>query len=567
MKDKDWFCSGFNRHGDLLALVLLFVSFRFFSLMLLRPGGFIADYSDFNTSFLPFAQWSRYALYPYRDFWMEYPPLFPWLVVFLYRVSLLLPPWDDPRLWFNTLMGLVTLASEAGNVVLLYLLGCLLWGREKGRLAGWFYLGLFAPFYTALGWFDTVPLFFILLTLWLWAKAARETGNRAALTYAGASGIALGIGFMLKLFPALALPLSIRILPRRRELFAIVAGFTITVLLIALPFFFQNPVFFITSFRSMVGRSSWETVWALLDNYYSFGTIAGDRFSTPQSFETHPARVPHIIPLLLWILIYLWLLFRRNERSEPRNIVSAAGLVFTSYLLLSSGYSPQYVVYAIPYVVLLIPDLKGIAYLLLLTWFNLMEATGYFIMLSHQRWLLVLTVSMRTLTFLALSVEYAVEITGNRLLNLRKSVFAGWLVVSSMALILSIPLLGKAYFQARLSHAPCREVPSAISRYKPPDDVAILFIDGKLHDQLYPYGLFRFPVYLLPAEALSSDSRDEERAKFLRRLGERHGTLWVIANRENPADKEALSRLSGFLGDGEILFEAGQCVVASYVLR
>lgn len=563
MKAKGWF----NRHKDLLALTFLFASFRFFSLMLLRPGGFIADYSDFNTSFLPFAQWSRYALYPYRDFWMEYPPLFPWLVVFLYRLSLLLPPWDDPRLWFNTLMGLITLASETGNLVIIYLLGCSLWGCEKGRLAGWFYLGLFAPFYTALGWFDTVPLFFILLTLWLWMEVVRKTGKRVTIAFAGASGIALGIGFMLKLLPALALPLSIRIMPKRKELFAIAAGFTITVLLIALPFFLQNPFLFITSFRSMIRRSSWETVWALLDNYYSFGTVAGDRFSIPSSFETHPARVPGIIPLLLWALIYLWLLYHRDERGNPRNAVSALGLVFTSYLMLSLGYSPQHVVYAIPFIVLLMPDLKGIAYLLLLTWFNLMEATGYFIMFPNQRWLLVLTVSLRTLTFLALSVEYAIEITGNRLFNLRKFAFAGWLAASSIAMILSIPLLGKAYFQARLSYAPCREVALTIPKYKPPDDVAILFVDGKLHDQLYPYGLFRFHVYLLPAEALSSDSRDEERAKFLKQLGARHKSLWVIANHENAVEREAISWLDGFLGHGEILLEAGQCMVVSYTLR
>ena len=81
-------------HQDFVLLLILYTSFRLMALLLFRPGGFIADYSDYNTSYLPFAQWSNQGLYPFVDYWLEYPPLFPWLVVLIYRLSI--PPDGTP---------------------------------------------------------------------------------------------------------------------------------------------------------------------------------------------------------------------------------------------------------------------------------------------------------------------------------------------------------------------------------------------------------------------------------------------------------------------------------------
>ncbi|HDN80924.1 MAG TPA: hypothetical protein ENG33_10725 [Chloroflexi bacterium] len=551
-----------RRRSDLISLVILFVSFRFFALMLLRPGGFIADYSDFNTSFLPFARWSRYALYPYVHFWMEYPPLFPWLVVVLYRLSLLLPPWNDPRLWFNTLMGLTVLAFEVGNLMLIYLIGCRIWGRDKGRLAGWFYLGLFAPFYTALGWFDNPPLFFILLALYLWLLKG-NLGPR----FRWASGIALGIGFMLKIVPGLALPLGFRLFPKKKSLLLYASAFTITVALISAPFFLQNPRLFITSFRAMAGRSSWETVWALVDNYYSYGVIAGDRFSTPESFAVHPSRIPGIVPFLLWSVVYLGILSYRGGWGESRRLVAAVALVFTSYFLFAKGYSPQHIVYLLPFIILLMPNLKGIVYAIILTWFNLMEATGYFIMFPDQQWLLMLTVAMRTLTLLALCIEYATSLWGGRLSHLARWAFTGWLLIALGAAVLSIPRLGGAYFHTRIAQEPCHELISRVALHKPEGDVALLFLGGELHDRLYPYLPRSIPVYLLPEEPLSTGALGEERAKFITRVRGQLNGFWVVVDKGNPSDQEALAWLEGFLGQGETVIEAGQCAVISYPLK
>src|SRR5512135_2390558 len=108
-------------------LLALFLVFRLLTLLLLRPGGFIRDWSDFDT-FLGIAATSDYGLYPFLHYWLEWPPLVPWLAVGAYKLSLLCPPWTNARLWFTLILGGVFLLFETGNFVLLY--------RIARRLAG-----------------------------------------------------------------------------------------------------------------------------------------------------------------------------------------------------------------------------------------------------------------------------------------------------------------------------------------------------------------------------------------------------------------------------------------------
>lgn len=106
-------------HPSFLTLLALFVAFRLLTLLLLRPGGFIRDWSDFDT-YLGIAALSDYGLYPFLHYWLEWPPLVPWLAVGAYQLSLLFPPWTDNRLWFILILGTVFVLFETGNFVLLY---------------------------------------------------------------------------------------------------------------------------------------------------------------------------------------------------------------------------------------------------------------------------------------------------------------------------------------------------------------------------------------------------------------------------------------------------------------
>ncbi|MBK8800258.1 MAG: hypothetical protein IPM07_29930 [Anaerolineales bacterium] len=67
-------------HRWFLALLLLFASFRLFAILLLRPGGFIADNSDYEFYYA----WGLTIPMGYTTFenlWTAYPPLFAALML------------------------------------------------------------------------------------------------------------------------------------------------------------------------------------------------------------------------------------------------------------------------------------------------------------------------------------------------------------------------------------------------------------------------------------------------------------------------------------------------------
>ncbi len=101
---------------DFLLVLVLFVAFRVMSLLAFRPGGQVLDFSDFYW-YREFAQLTRQGYLPYVNLWTTYPPLFPFLMIGLWQLSSLLPPWEFPNLWFSLLLGGTFLLFEIGNIV------------------------------------------------------------------------------------------------------------------------------------------------------------------------------------------------------------------------------------------------------------------------------------------------------------------------------------------------------------------------------------------------------------------------------------------------------------------
>ena len=159
----------FEKQRAFLLLLLLFTSFRLFALLLLRPGGFITSYSEFDF-YYAWGQLLPMGHQPFVDMWSTYPPLISALVLPVFELSSRIPPWVEPRLAFVTLLGLELLLFEIGNLILIY--------RLAQRLAitqsdvafsstslnlthpAVLYALLFAPLQTMLGFIDSIPLFF-----------------------------------------------------------------------------------------------------------------------------------------------------------------------------------------------------------------------------------------------------------------------------------------------------------------------------------------------------------------------------------------------------------------------
>jgi hypothetical protein len=482
----------YSVHQDFILLLLLYTSFRLMALLLLRPGGFIADYSDYNTSYLPFAQWSNGGLYPFVDYWLEYPPLFPWLAVLVYRLSLLIPLWTEPRLWFNTFLGLSLLPFEVGSFVIIYLIALELYDRTGALRCAWIYAGLFAPLYTWLGWFDGMPLFFILLTLYLLLK------RRGLL-----AGLALGLGFMVKVIPLLILPIGLRALQDLKERAGYLLTAGLTAGLIALPFLLIGPAFLLTAFRSMLSRSSWETIWALLDGYYSYGVVGGNRFLTAVEFSTHRSKLPWLWITLFFALIYLWLYTRAVDWRNKVKLVAFAALSVNLFLLYSKGYSPQHIVTLLPWSVLLLPNLRGVLYTILLTAINFLEGTAYFIVFPEEHWLLAGTVLSRSVLILALTLEYGLiffSLSSPRVERIRDRAFWVLVVILLLAGCAATYPLSKAYVENRYAQEEYQPMIELLRAEAEKGTTCLVLTDESLYPRFYPWLRRYMDLYLIEDE-------------------------------------------------------------------
>ena len=177
-------------------VLVTFITFRLMAVLLVKPGGYITANSDF-TFYRLLASYASQGFYPSVDYWMEYQPLFPWISVGIYRLSLLLPGWGAPGFWFNLLLGTFFLLAETANLVLVYAIGRRLYSREMAIQSAWIYSLLFVPLLIMLGWFDVFGLTFLLLALYLML-------THRSLT----SGMAAGVGFLVKLLPIIVVPVA-----------------------------------------------------------------------------------------------------------------------------------------------------------------------------------------------------------------------------------------------------------------------------------------------------------------------------------------------------------------------
>ncbi len=523
-------------HQDFILLLLLYTSFRLMARLLYRPGGLIYDYSDYFF-FRAVAELSNLGYYPFIHYWMEYPPLFPWLNVAVYRLSLLIPLWIEPRFWFYTLLSLATLPFEIGNLTVLYLIALELYDRAKALRCAWIYACLFAPLYVWTGWLDGVPLFFLLLAL---CALLRQRGRLA--------GLAIGLGFMTKVTPALLLPLGLRSLSRLSKKIGYLAFATVTVALIALPFLLIRPDFFLASFRSMVERSSWETIWALLDGYFSYGVLPANRFDPTVDFATHSSHLPWLWITVAFGLIYLWLYTRPVDWQDQRVITAFAGLSVNLFFLYSKGYSPQMAVTLMPFIMLLFPNLRGVIYLLLLTVIDFLEGTAYFIIFPEERWLLVGTVLSRSVVLLALAIEYGLiffSLDSLRVERIKRRVY--WSLVALLLLVgcAAVYPLSKAYVEHRYAQEEYRPVIELLRAEAEKGTTCLVLTDPSLYPRFYPWLRKDMDLYLVEDE------------KQIAGAATTCNELWLFRKGEVPAAvEEWLDEHTHLVGDHD--FDQGQ---------
>ncbi|MBN1878340.1 MAG: DUF2029 domain-containing protein [Anaerolineae bacterium] len=387
-------------------LLIAFTSLRGFSIVLLRPGGFVIDTGPDHQFYFEFARWAGGQKWAFFDFWMEYPPLMLWLAGLAYRLSLYIPAWSVDIFAFNLVFRSLLLPFEVGTLILIYKVGQIFQSVETEQIgksvsqAEWtaiVWALLFAPFFTFLAWFDAMVIFFLVLAIY------------ALLTdHPILAGIAIGLGFATKIIPVVLAPMGLFVLTSWRQRIVYVLSAVVVVLLIFLPPLIVSPDYTLAMVRVFLSRSSWESVWALLEGYVGYGAVATlETHLDPATadYQIHPATLPWSWISLAFLTFYIFILTRRINWRDKRVVTAFSCFSLMLFILYSKGYSPQWASYITTLVLLCLPLGRAVGYGVLLDGFVVAELTLGFQLLGGDSHFITGIILLRTCVFVALLLE------------------------------------------------------------------------------------------------------------------------------------------------------------------
>jgi hypothetical protein len=376
-----------QRFAGFRLIVALFVSARLMILMA-WPAENLTLYGDYLYYF-DLGTLSDSGYVPFIHYWSEHLPVFPFLNLALYRLS--------GGVFKNhvLLVGLAMLAFETGGLFLLYRLAMDVRDEAEATQASWVYVALYVTVFIWLSSFEAITAFFVLLALF--------AIQRRRLWLAG---LAIGLGAMTKLVPIVLLATVWRTHGWRA---VVVSGLVVLLVSVAClgPLLALSPSYTMASVLAQPSKSSWQTIWALIDgnigNTGNLGPIV-DHFDPAKAGQMlhSPSRLPVWLTLVPFALLGLFILTRPRVRGKEDALVFTA-LTFTLFFLWSKGWSPQWQLFLIPLLLLSLPLQRAAMFVLVLGFVNLLE---WPVILSRGLTeLLPLTIVVRTLVFVLLAWE------------------------------------------------------------------------------------------------------------------------------------------------------------------
>jgi hypothetical protein len=499
-----------KRHSTVLMLAITYGTTRLLGGLFLQLT--FAGYGPAVGHFRGLARLAMSDAYPFIGYWDAYPPMYPWMNTAAYLLSILLP--GDQVLWFGTFQRWAVVPFDVGGVILVYLIARRLDASEHHALrVSLLYVVAFITLYVPLGWFDSLPLFWLLLTLY------------CAIAYRPAwCGIAASLGFLSKPIPVLALPMAWQRLSSKSARLKLAAAALAAALITTLPFVLINADMSLAYLRTLVSRSSYETIWALIDGYHSFGAAAPiERRFDPSSatWVAHPGGGGYG----LWVLVgfgvlYVYLWTRRIDWHDDRRATAFACLTWCLFALWSRGYSPQWSINFVPFVALLMPNVRGAVYLMLLSVGLVAEWPGAFVLLRGQEWYLAAIVIWRTALAVLLTLEFGALALANaqgvRKLRLVCSGLVGVLIVAGLAIGV---LAMDRYFDLELAIEPLRSTVDRL-RSEPLQEAGLVCREIEVCERISPY-VPQLAMYWVPGP----DGRQAER---LAEFASRHPLLWLV---------------------------------------
>jgi hypothetical protein len=344
---------------DFQLLIILFIAFRLMLLIVYQPivtqgierglgaGGDQTYYFDL-------AALSGQGLLPFRDWWSEFPPIWSFMTVIVYQFL----GANANYTGYSMFMGLIMLAFDVGNLILLRNIGARLHGANTGMTLAWIYAVTLAPMVFLWWTFETMVAFFLLLGLW-WLLNKQETR----------SAIAIAIGTLIKFTPALIAATVWRFRDWRAALrfTLIVVGLFV---LVYVPLVAQQKDMALASLTAQFGKASYQTVWALLDGNYRTGIFGSVQDHLDPALATdirgNPAVIPGVIRLAIAGAIGVFV-FVRTRRFDDKGLVAFVGITLLIFFLQAQGWSPQWLVQIIPLVLLSFPTRNGVLIVIMLS--------------------------------------------------------------------------------------------------------------------------------------------------------------------------------------------------------
>lgn len=371
--------------------ILIFLASRLALLAALPVEG-LRGYGDL-THFYNLSQMGR----PYFDFWVEFPPIFPFLSRFIGWAA------GGSEHVYNYLLIFWLTAAQAVSLAVLLQLASRIYGEEAGLRRGWIYAGLLLGVAYSWWYFDPLAVMLLMLGLiWMLDGKTRSAGT------------AIGLGILVKFFPAMLLVIAWRSLPLRKALtVTLVAGGI--VFLVYGSLLAASPQMTTASLLSQGSKGSWETVWALLDGNMQTGNFGSliERYdpATATFPRGNPARVPSWLTLFAFAGLGFWIFLRSKTESDHQKI-ALMGLTWGLFLLWSPGYSPQWLLYLLPLTLLIFPEREALLFGCAFVVVNLLEwpvllSRGYF-------WGLWLTIPLRTVLLIIFSFTSARYLLSSR---------------------------------------------------------------------------------------------------------------------------------------------------------
>jgi hypothetical protein len=357
--------------GDFRLLVILFLSFRLIMLLVYQPlvidgvergigaGGDLLTYYGM-------AQLTPDYGPPFQGWWAEFPPVWPLLFNGVYQFLGRNANYTS----FAMLLALMMLTLDVGNLMLMRAIGTQLHGANTGTALAWIYALSVAPMIFLAWTFETLVAFTVLLALWLFG---RFNGTRAALV--------IGIGTLTKFTPVLLLGAVWRFRKVKHALrhTVIAAGMFAGVYLIL---FVQDADMTLPSLTAQFNKSSYQTIWALIDGNYktgSFGPLEDRLYPERANIPLgNPARIPVWLRLGVAVAVGLFV-FLRTRRFDHKGFVAFATITLLIFFLQAQGWSPQWLVQIIPLVLLCFPTRTGVLVTLLLSFAAFAEYPFLFI--------------------------------------------------------------------------------------------------------------------------------------------------------------------------------------------